>query len=303
MNAGGAGVGSAAGTLEVVGPGPLSLVQDLGRVGWAHIGVGRSGAADRGALVRANRLVLNDDGAAALEVTLGGLAVRFTAPTTFALTGAPAPATLDGVHVPMATATRTSRGAELRLGVPTTGLRTYLAVGGGIDVPPVLGSRSTDQLAGIGPAPVATGDVLPVGTSRRSGLAGVVTAASAGGAPSDQGTVVLPVVAGPRLDWFANGALDVLTHAAYTVTPTSNRVALRLAGTGVVRSDAAAGRELPSEGLVPGAIQVPPDGQPVLFLADHPVTGGYPVVAVVRSAALDRAAQVRPGEPLRFALD
>lgn len=300
MSAGGRVLASAPGTLEVVNPGPLTLVQDLGRVGWAHIGVGRSGAVDRAALVRANRLVLNDDSAAALEVTLGGLVVRFTAPTTFALTGAPVPATLDGVHVPMATPTRTSRGAELRLGVPATGLRTYLAVGGGIDVPPVLGSRSTDQLAGIGPARVGAGDVLPVGSSRRADVPVGAATGDAGRASEPGLPVELPVLAGPRLDWFAADALTVLTRDPYTVTPASNRVALRLAGTAVARSAATAGRELPSEGLVPGAIQVPPDGQPVLFLADHPVTGGYPVVAVVRAAALDRAAQVRPGEPVRF---
>ena len=157
--------------LEVLEPGLLTLVEDLGRPGWAHIGVGRSGAADAGALRLANRLVANDEGAAGLEVLLGGLRLRAVGDVTVALAGARGPAWLDDRPVGHEAVLELRSGAELRLGTVTSGLRTYVAVRGGIDVPTVLGSRSTDQLAALGPAPLRAGDVLPVGP-RTGGLAG-----------------------------------------------------------------------------------------------------------------------------------
>jgi biotin-dependent carboxylase-like uncharacterized protein len=188
---------------------------------------------------------------------------------------------------------RLAAGAELRLGAPVSGLRTYLAVRGGIDVPPVLGSRSTDVLAGLGPAVVTAGDVIPVGSSPLP-LPGVDLAAVAD--PPD-GEVTVPVLPGPRADWFGDDAWPTLTGTAYTVTSESNRVGLRLAGEQLTRVRAG---ELPSEGMVRGALQVPPSGTPVLFLADHPVTGGYPVIGYVADPDVDRCAQLRPGQALRF---
>lgn len=276
--------------IEIVATGPLATVQDLGRPGWAALGVSRSGAADRSAAALANRLVGNDPGAAVVEATLGGLAVRFGTAAFAVLTGAPTPATLDGRAVATGAPFHAGAGSVLRLGLPSTGLRTYLAVHGGLDVEPVLDSRSTDVLTGVGPPPLAPGDVLPVGRPSGAELPGVDQVVSrAVAAP-----VVLRVTPGPRLDWFGPGAL---LGTAYRVGSASNRTALRLDGPSVLRL---VDRELPSEGLVPGAVQVPPDGRPVVFLADIPVTGGYPVPWVVREADLDLVAQLRPGDELRF---
>ncbi|WP_028045164.1 biotin-dependent carboxyltransferase family protein [Cellulomonas sp. URHE0023] len=279
--------------IRVLDPGVLTLVQDLGRPGWAHIGVGRSGAADAGSLRLGNRLVANDTGAAGLEVLLGGLRFQVTVPTTVAVTGAPGPVWVDGTPVAHNAVLELAAGAELRVGTSPVGLRSYVAVRGGIDVPSVLGSRSTDQLAGIGPEPVGAGDVLPVGPAPDEWP--VVDLAVTGGWPTD---VVLPVLPGPQADWFDHG-LVVLSSGDYVVTPATNRVALRLDGSAVARPEH---RELPSAGLVPGAVQIPPDAQPVVFGVDHPVTGGYPVLAVVRRRALDSLGQVRPGDRVRFVL-
>ncbi|WP_024935066.1 biotin-dependent carboxyltransferase family protein [Actinomadura welshii] len=279
--------------LDVVATGPLATVQDLGRPGRAALGVGVSGAADPGSLRLANRLLGNPEGDAAIEVTFGGLRVRCRGGVFAAVTGAPAPLLVDGrpeapyaiLHVP--------DGAELRMGAPPAGLRSYLAVRGGIAVPPVLGSRSADTLAGLGPAPLKPGDLLPVGAPPAAApLLDVLPVR-----PPPTGDLELRAMPGPRADWFAPGALDVLFTAPFTVTSEIDRVGMRLDGPGLAH----AGRgELPSEGTVTGALQVPPSGLPVLFLADHPLTGGYPVIAVVARADVGRAAQARPGQRLRF---
>lgn len=279
--------------LRVLVPGPLATVQDLGRPGHAAVGVGPSGACDRGALRLANRLAGNPEGAAAVEVTFGGLAARAEGALTVAVTGAPCQVTVAGRAYGTGSAVRVPDGAEVRLGPPASGVRSYLAVHGGIGVAPVLGSRSTDLLAGIGPAVLAAGAMLPVGDE------------SADWAPVDvapvpappAGEVTLRVRYGPRDDWFTAHALATLVADPYVVTAESNRVGMRLDGPGLARRRDG---ELPSEGMVRGAVQVPPAGRPAVFLADHPVTGGYPVIAVVRTADLDLAGQLRPGQPVRF---
>jgi biotin-dependent carboxylase-like uncharacterized protein len=278
--------------LTVLASGPLTTVQDRGRPGWASIGVTRSGAADRQAAALANRLVGNDAAAAVLEVTVGGLQVRAGRTLLVAVSGAPAPVTVDGRAAPFDAPLTLRPGQVLGLGNPAVGLRSYLAVRGGIGVPPVLGSRSTDTLSGLGPAPLRPGDVLPVGALA---AAEPVVDVAPVGAPSSR--PVLRVLPGPRRDWLAPAAWTALTAEDWTVSPDSDRVGLRLAGP---RLDRARTDELPSEGLVPGAVQVPPDGAPVLFLVDHPVTGGYPVLAVVTTDDLPAAAQLRPGDRVRF---
>jgi biotin-dependent carboxylase-like uncharacterized protein len=280
--------------IEVLAPGPLTTVQDLGRPGWAALGVGPSGAADAPSLRLANRLVGNPEGAAALEATLGGLALRFHQPVLIALAGAPCAVTVGDRPAAMHAPLYAAPGDVLRLGVPAAGLRTYVAVHGGIDVPPVLGSRSTDVLAGIGPDPLAAGARLPVGEP--DGPAPGVDVAPVPELPERP---LLRVLRGPRDDWFAGAALATLCAAPYAVTADSDRIGIRLTGAALERRD---DRELPSEGMVTGALQVPPDGQPVLFLADHPVTGGYPVIGVVLVADVPLAAQARPGDALRFTL-
>lgn len=180
----------------------------------------------------------------------------------------------------------------MRLGHPTRGLRSYLAVRGGVDVEPVLGSRSTDLLSGVGPAPLTNGIRLPVGNA-----AGEFPDVDIAATAELLDEPVLRVIPGPRDDWFEPSALHTLVSTPYTVTPKSNRVGVRLKGPSLRRSRDG---ELLSEGMVTGALQVPPDGQPILFLADHPTTGGYPVIAVVHSADHHLAAQLRPGQTVRF---
>ncbi len=280
--------------LEVLATGPQSLVQDLGRPGYAAVGVGRSGAADRAAYLLAGRLLGEPEGRAALEVTLGGLVVRAHGSFTVVVTGAAAPARIDGRPVGHAAPVHLPDGSVLALGMPTAGLRSYLAVRGGFDVEPVLGSRSTDTLSGIGPAPVAIGQTLPIGEPGSGGP--TVDLAPVAG---PTGAVIeLTLLLGPRFEWLADP--DALIRTTWTASARSNRIGMRLDGPPQDRAARWLGVELPSEGVVVGSVQLPPDGRPIVFLADHPVTGGYPVVAVLTQGAIDRAAQCRPGQSVRF---
>jgi biotin-dependent carboxylase-like uncharacterized protein len=286
-------------SLEVLATGPLVLVEDDGRPGLAAVGVGRSGAADRGSYRLGARLVGHAPGRAALEVLLGGLTVRAHGTVTMALTGAPAPATVDARPVAYASLVDVPDGATLTLGMPAIGLRTYLTVRGGIDVPPVLGSRSTDTLSQLGPPPVRVGDVLPVGPPGRD----FPTVDHAPRHPLGTGDpAVLEVLPGPRAAWVGGwaAALGGLLGANRVVSADSDRAGVRLVGSPAQRAAPWREVELPSEGMVRGAVQVPPGGEPVLFLADHPVTGGYPVVGVLTASACDRAAQLRPGDAVRL---
>ncbi|PRI10794.1 carboxyltransferase domain-containing protein [Leucobacter massiliensis] len=326
------------GTLTVLDPGLLTLVQDAGRPGHAAVGVTASGALDRGALRRANLAVGNPPDAAGLESLNGGLVLRaeravraavwVTRATVENAEGAPLHPVEPGTAVSLAP------GECIRLATPESGLRGYLAVHGGIAAPRTLGSAASDTLSGLGPPPLRRGDSLAVGATpgpdpgALSSLPGdsdpepgprsspgdpeseLGTAAAprpgpepgpprdAAEPPRPAGPAVLRFVPGPREDWFTPEARAAFAAQCWTVTPRSDRVGLRLDGPPLARARA---EELPSEGVVRGSVQVPPDGRPVLFLADHPVTGGYPVIGTVIDADLDRAAQLRPGEPLRFA--
>lgn len=308
------------GALEVVRTGPLALIQDAGRPGFASMGVSPSGAADRGSYDLANRLVGNPAGAAALELVLGGLVVRAHGSVLVALAGAPAPGRVNARAVDHGVRVYLRDGDVLELGTPPSGLRTYLCVAGGIDVLAVLGSRSTDVLAGLGPPPVAPGDLLPIGLS--DGLVGLAVSAAAFGedpgiaaalgeelaspvgrwtlrpGKNADGTPVLPFLPGPRADWLAD--IGALMRSEWVVDAASDRIGVRLDGPLLDRAPGWQGVELPSEGLVRGAVQLPPDGRPVVFGADHPVTGGYPVIAVLTDAAGDVLAQARPGTAVRF---
>ncbi|WP_406268383.1 biotin-dependent carboxyltransferase family protein [Nocardia sp. NBC_00881] len=274
--------------------GPLATIQDLGRPGWFDSGVGPSGAADRSSLRLANRLVGNPEGHAAIEVLLGGLALRAEEHATFAVTGAPAPATVDGTPVGHASVLELEAGQVLRLGYASVGLRSYVAVRGGVDVPPVLGSRSRDTMSGLGPEPLAKRDRLPIGPSPRT--LPTVEFAPVAEPPAD--LVAVHAMLGPRDDWFTDAA--ALFDGVWEISTDTDRIGARLdrrTGPPLTRKDKA---ELPTEGVTLGSIQVPPSGQPVVFLADHPITGGYPVVAVIIDADVDAVAQARPGQPVRF---
>lgn len=284
--------------LEILQTGPLALLQDRGRVGLMAVGVGRSGAADRAAYELGGRLLGNAENLAAIEVTFGGLQVRARGEVLVCVTGAPAPAAIEGRQVGHAAPVYLRDGQVLSLSMPPTGLRSYLSVRGGFAVAPVLGSRSSDTMSGLGPAPLGAGDVLDVGTQVQAhphvDLAPVVHPGA--------GPTCLRVTPGPRVDWFADPVALAAT-TGWLVSDRSDRKGVRLSGEALQRNEAHAKRELPSEGMVRGAIQVPPDGQPVVFLNDHPVTGGYPVIAVVRSADVDLVAQLRPGQQVRLQWD
>ncbi|MEV5783390.1 biotin-dependent carboxyltransferase family protein [Streptomyces sp. NPDC052287] len=278
--------------LSVVRAGALTTVQDQGRPGHAHLGVPRSGALDAPAAALANRLVGNPVEAAVLETTLNGCGLRPRSAVTVAVAGAPCPVAVDGRPAPWGAPVRVPAGALLDVGAARAGLRSYVAVSGGIAVDPVLGSRSTDLLSGLGPPPLTDGTVLPLG--HPGDVPARVDVVPHPGPPTG---LVLRVTPGPRDDWFTASALRTLATAAYRVSSASNRIGLRTEGPPLER---AVSGELPSEGMVLGAVQVPPDGRPVVFLADHPTTGGYPVIAVVRTADLSAAAQAVPGTPVRF---
>jgi allophanate hydrolase subunit 2 len=298
----------------------------------------------------------NPSGAAVIE-SIGGLRLRAHGPQVLAVTGAVGDLVVRpgavGDDAPSAAAPGSAEpvrpdrrprpgepfalddGDELRLAPSVRGVRAYVAVRGGIDVPPVLGSRATDVLAGLGPDPLGSGDLLPVGAPER-GIPAVAphapeppaagpygtpspgtevpgtpaagdTVHPGGAPPSDSlpatGEVtVLPIVLGPRDDWFDAAAITRLTGQDWLVTPRSNRIGLRLDGEPLVRIPEREGAELPSEGCVTGAIQVPPDGLPVLFLADHPLTGGYPVIGAVVADHVPLAGQLPAGAHVRFTI-
>lgn len=259
-------------------PGLLTTVQDLGRPGLAHLGVPRAGAVDVPALRRANALVGNRAGAAALEVTAVGPRLRFEVDATVA------------VHD---VARFVTAGTVLDVGPVPHGLRTYLAVRGGVDTGVVLGSRSTCTLSGLGPPPLRAGDRLPVGREVRGEPRRVPV-------PALPAEPVLRLLRGPRAEALTPDGWERLLATAWSVSPASDRTGVRLEGPAL---DRAVRGELLSEGVVPGAVQVPPDGRPVVLLANGPTTGGYPVVAVVREADLWLLAQAAPGTALRFSTD
>ncbi|MCU1565187.1 MAG: urea amidolyase [Pseudarthrobacter sp.] len=321
-DAGAQDAGAASG-LRILSPGLQSLIEDLGRHGHGGLGVSTAGALDRSSLRRANRIMGNQPSAAVMETVAGGLRVQAVGDQVLAVTGAPValtiapPSDVPGVggagasragdsmagdggrygqmrNAPMATAFALLDGEVLTLGAPERGFRTYLAVRGGVDTQPVLGSRSTDTMSGIGPPPLAAGGFIEAGKATSSNVVGNPEVQ-----PDypDTGVTVLDIVPGPRDDWFDAAALDSLCGQDWTVTPRSNRVGMRLDGKPLERSRKG---ELASEGTVAGALQIPPEGLPVLFLADHPITGGYPVVAVVVDHQLDVAGQVPIGGRIRF---
>lgn len=302
--------------LEVLTPGLQSLIEDLGRPGYADLGVSVAGAADARSARQANRLVGNPAGAAVIENLFGGLELTAHGDTVLALAGAELPAAVvpaggnGGRPAPLNAPFVLLDGETLVLGTPFRGVRAYLAVRGGFAVEPVLGSRSTDTMSGIGPAPLGPGTLLPVGVVANAAPVGAPEppALPAGTGPGTLGggtdPTQLRITAGPRQDWFGADAVEALTGHTWLTTNESNRIGVRL-GTDPQDPQArplerSKDGELASEGVVAGSLQVPPSGLPVLFLADHPVTGGYPVIAVVVPQDLPVAAQLPPGHPVRF---
>ena len=280
--------------LAILAPGPLASVQDLGRPGFARLGIARGGAADRGACALANRLVGNPETAAVLEITAGGFVARAQGSLLAAVTGAAGTVRIAerivSTHAPQAW----PDAEMLRVDAPRAGLRSYLAIAGGVDTPVVLGSRSYSRLGGLG-APLEAGDVVPIG----SPPAAFPVVDHAIVPEPERSAVTLAATLGPRADWFGAEALEVLLGSTYAVTPHLDRTGIRLAGPPVRR---ARDGELPSEGMVRGAVQIPAQGIPIIFGSDHPATGGYPVPLVLTPAAADLAAQLTPGMSVRLRL-
>jgi biotin-dependent carboxylase-like uncharacterized protein len=269
------------------------LVEDLGRPGLAHLGVTRSGAADRRAHTLANRLVANPADRATVEVMFGGFTARVCGgDVAVAVTGADTDPAVNGKPFGTNSIHYAQDGDVISLGIPHSGLRSYLAVRGGIDIEPVLGSRSYDVMSAIGPRPLKPGDVLPVGDH----TADFPELEQAPVAAIDDDALDLVVVPGPRDDWFVDP--DVLIRTNWQVTTRSDRVGMRLVG--MPLEYRWPDRQLPSEGATRGAIQVPPNGLPVILGPDHPVTGGYPVIGVVTDDDIDAASQARPGQTVRL---
>lgn len=302
---------TAAGHLQVLEPGLQSLIQDLGRPGLGNLGVSAAGAADTASARQANRLVGNTPGSALIENLLGTLRLQAHGDHVMAVAGATAqlritPAESDEFHLERTASMDAPfallSGEKLTVTPSGSGLRNYLSVRGGLDVEPVLGSRSTDSMSGIGPAALTRGAILGVHRVTGSHVVGNPEPSTLP-VPDEQGVFTLRILAGPREDWFGAAGLATLTGQLWSASAESNRVGLRLSlteGAGALKRIRTG--ELASEGMAVGALQVPPSGLPVLFLADHPVTGGYPVIAGVIAEDLSAAAQLPPGSLIRFVL-
>lgn len=304
-------------SLCVLNPGPLTTVQDLGRVGCAAEGFRRCGAADDYAARLANLLLGNNPGDAVLETTLRGPEVQFVTAAVFALAGAEADATLDGEPVPFYGPVFAPAGSRLTVGTARTGLRSYLAVWGGIATAPVRGSRATDlacHLGGFQGRALKPGDVLPLARTGQAATAhwrelcrrhldrplGDPAVCRGTGAWRQEGDARLPLlraVPGPQAEAFTPIAREIFTHSAYRLTPDCNRMACKLQGPAL---ETVAGADILSDGIVEGSVQVSGNGQPIVMLADHQTTGGYAKIATVIGADLPALAQLRPGQAVCF---
>ena len=277
--------------------GPMLTIQDRGRRGRAHEGIARAGAFDHRAASLANRLLGNDPDSAVLEVLLGSCAFDVTDPTTASITGAILPLLVNGIDASQNHVLELRPGDLLELGMPTDGLRAYLALRGGVDCPIVLGTRSYDSLGKIGPPPLSGGDIVRAGPSSR----GEVWFEPVPVRPRPA-LPTIDIVEGPRYDWLSAQARVDLTQERWTVDPASDRIGVRLRGEVLTRAAEYESRELATEAMIPGAIQLPANGQPIVLGPDCGTTGGYPVVAVVRERSMSDLAQLRPGQHVRLRL-
>ena len=282
--------------LTVLDPGPQTTVQDLGRAGQLRSGIPPSGPMDRVSFIVANRLVGNTDGAAALECTVVGPRFRVGTAGAIAVTGAEMPLVVNGSEAPRWTAVPVCPGDEVRVGSARAGVRGYLAIAGGIDVPLVLGSRSTylrGRLGGLEGRALRKGDVLSL-------FPATVPLARALAPPPIrlEEEPILRVVVGPQAERFTEDGIATLLGHPYAMLPQSDRMGARLSGPRIAHR---AGHDIISDGIALGSIQVPGDGQPIALLVDRQSTGGYTKIATICSFDIGQLGQVKPGQRVRFA--
>jgi antagonist of KipI len=286
-------------SVTVLNPGGLSLIQDTGRAGFQRYGVSVSGAMDPEALLIGNHLLGNEQGAAAIEVTFGGAEFRFEAELVAVVTGGNLQPSLDGTPLDNWETFVASAGSVLRFGAPVEGLRAYLSVEGGFDIPPVLGSRSThvaSRIGGLNGGPLSAGDSLSVGPSSARALPSSALPAELRRQVS--GEINLRVVAGPQRPSFTDTGIATFLSSAYTVSDKSDRQGLRLDGPVIEGSGGE--YDIVSDAVVFGSVQVPGDGKPIVLMADRQTTGGYTKIATVASVDLPLLAQATPGTTLKF---
>ncbi|GBR48304.1 5-oxoprolinase subunit C family protein [Gluconobacter roseus] len=281
---------------------PLNTIQDLGRPGYRNLGVGSSGVMDPLALKVGNILLGNEPGAACIELQTYPFIIRFETPTSFAVTGIDAPLTLDGVPVLAWSVETAAPGQVLQVGIPKKGARGYVCVSGGIDVPVVLGSRSTQlrgSFGGIEGRFLEAGDELVTqpATGHLSGYGAVPPARILDTGPCEEKTVLLRAIPGTDYARFTEDSRERFWNHPWRITPQSNRVGYRLSGAPLTLHDRV---ELRSYGIIPGIVQVPPAGEPIVQLADANTAGGYPRIATVIEADLWRLGQARIGTAIRF---
>lgn len=287
--------------IEVMKPGLLTTVQDQGRWGYQSYGVGIAGAMDSFALTAANLLVGNPEEAAGLEMTLLGPTLKFRDKTPFALAGADLTPRLDGLPLSNWTTNLAPTGSILTFEGRKSGARAYLAVAGGIDVPPVMGSRSTyllGRFGGLEGRSLKTQDKLPIGVPAAPGPLNMGKVFPENLRPPYQKNPRLRAVLGPFQDFFSEEGMATFLSTDYTITLNSDRMGYRLQGSAITRRKT---EELITCGLANGTVQVPPDGQPIILLADRQTIGGYPIIATVIHADLPLLAQCAPGDKVRFA--
>jgi biotin-dependent carboxylase-like uncharacterized protein len=285
--------------LAVLDPGLLTTVQDLGRFGYQRVGIPPSGPMDRAAFVVANRLVGNADGAAALECTIKGPRLEVRREAVIAVTGAPMGFTLNGQAAPSWTSVRVRPGDALGFHMASAGCRAYLAVGGGIDVPPALGSRATylrGRLGGLGGRALQKGDTLAVGVAS-PGAAREGRAVPPALQPAYPAERECRVILGPQDDRFTPEGVRAFLEGHYEVTPQADRMGYRLRGPAIAH---ARGHDIVSDGIPLGGIQVPGEGQPIVLLVDRQTTGGYTKIATVIGVDIGVIGQTRPGQRVRF---
>lgn len=280
--------------LTILSPGPLTTVQDEGRFGYMNTGFSPGGAMDRGAMRLANLLVGNKMNEGVLEMTMAGITAAFSCDTVIAVTGADMSPLLNGKNVAMNESILVKKGDELKLGFANGGLRTYLAVAGGFDLPLVMGSLSTNLkccLGGFQGRKLAAGDEIPLKKSISSFQKRSFSP------PKQSSTLHIHAMLGPQEDYFTDGGIHSFFTEEYTVSPQSDRMGIRLEGVAVESKN---GVDIISDGIAFGSVQIPAAGTPIIMMADRQTTGGYAKIATVISSDLDLLAQAKPGDKIRF---